>query len=208
MMPTPVELKVVALVSVLFAIWLTWSVRADHAGLAGFARLWRILEDLISQSLMLMMVITACVQVVARHVLSSEVSLPWTEEAGRLMMVWLALWGAAVLQRTDEHICMSALFDALGPAGQRALLVIGDVVTIGVLAPIAIWGWENARALDIMTSISLGLPLSVFAYSVPVTCALMIFYSARLLVGRWRGAPPRLPGSTGADRSDLAENGR
>jgi TRAP-type transport system small permease protein len=195
MMPTPVELKVLVALSLLLAGWLTWCLRADYRGGQGWGRLWRVLEDLVSQTLMLMMVLTACVQVFARYVLPSDMSLPWTEEAGRLMMVWLALWGAAVLQRTDEHICMTALFAALGPGGQRVLLVVSDVVTIAVLAPITLWGWENARALDIMTSISLGLPLSVFAYSVPVTCGLMIVYSVRLLIGRVRGHAPRTAGA-------------
>jgi TRAP-type C4-dicarboxylate transport system permease small subunit len=191
MMPTPVELKWLAGLSVLLAAWLTWAIRSDYAVEKGLGRVWRIVEDFISQSLMLMMVLTACVQVLARYVLPSDMSLPWTEEAGRLVMVWLALWGAAVLQRTDEHICMTALFSALGAAGQRVLLIVSDLVTIGVLTPITLWGWQNARSLDIMSSISLGLPLSIFAYSVPVSCALMIVYSIRLLIGRFRGEPAR-----------------
>ena len=104
------------------------------------------------------------------------------------MMVWAALWGAAALQRSDDHISMTALFSALGDAGKRALLVFSDVVTLTILAPVVYWGWQNARLLDIMTSISLGLPLSIFAYSVPVTSALMMLYTVRLLVSRFRAA--------------------
>jgi hypothetical protein len=41
-----------------------------------------------------------------------------------------------------------------------------------------------------MTSISLGLPLSIFAYSVPVTGAVMIVYTVKLLTDRLRGILP------------------
>jgi TRAP-type C4-dicarboxylate transport system permease small subunit len=59
-----------------------------------------------------------------------------------------------------------------------------------VLLPVVYWGWQNARVLDIMTSISLGLPLSIFAYSVPVTGAVMIVYTVKLLTDRLRGILP------------------
>ena len=103
------------------------------------------------------------------------------------MMVWAAMWGAAALQRTDDHISMTALYDAASEPLKRLILAISDLATLAVLVPIVYWGWENARALDIMTSISLGLPLSIFAYSVPVTGAIMILYTLRLLAGRFHG---------------------
>ena len=44
----------------------------------------------------------------------------------------------------------------------------GDLLVLLVLVPIVWLGWETARNLDIMSSISLGLPLSIFAYPVPI----------------------------------------
>jgi TRAP-type C4-dicarboxylate transport system permease small subunit len=153
-------------------------------------KLWFFLQDGISQALILMMLLTATLQVVARYVLPAEISVPWTEEGGRLMMVWVALWGAAALQRADDHICMTVVYDALGNVGKRLMLIFSDLVTLAVLLPLVYWGWQNARVLDIMTSISLGLPLSIFAYSVPVTGAVMIVYTVKLLTDRLRGILP------------------
>lgn len=189
MMPTPVELKWLTALTFLAAAWLTWVVRSDHRDMAWIPRILRTTEDFLSQFLMLMMLATATVQIVGRYLLPADMSLPWTEEAGRLVMVWAALWGAAALQRTDEHICMTALFAGLPKAGQRVLLIFSDLATIVLLVPIALWGWQNARGLDIMTSISLGLPLSIFAYSIPVAAVLMIVYSIALLVRRFGGQP-------------------
>lgn len=192
MMPIPLELKWLAGVTLALAAWLTYLIRSDHAQYSGAPKLWRLTEDFISQFLMLMMLITATIQILGRYVLPSDMSLPWTEEGGRLFMVWGTLWGAAALQRTDEHICMTAVFANLPKAGQRALLMFSDLAIIALLVPITLWGWQNARALDIMTSISLGLPLSVFAYSIPVTSALMIAYSIALFIHRVTGRPVRL----------------
>lgn len=187
MMPIPIGLTIIFWLSVVLAVWLVFLVRADNAQQSVVMRYWRFVEDSISHALILMMLSTATLQILARHIFPPEITVPWTEEGGRLMMVWAAMWGAAALQRTDDHISMTALYDAASDPLKRLILAISDLVTLAVLVPIVYWGWENARALDIMTSISLGLPLSIFAYSVPVTGAIMILYSLRLLSTRFRG---------------------
>ena len=113
-----------------------------------------------------------------RYLFSDDVDIPWTEEFGRLAMIWAAFWGAAALQRVDDHIRMSAVYDLLPAPLQKAVRVFGDVLVLLVLAPIVWLGWETARNLDIMNSISLGLPLSVFAYPVPIGGALMMVHTA------------------------------
>ena len=190
MMPIPIGLTIIFWASLVLAAWLVFVIRDDYSNEKGATKLWRLLEDGISQALILMMLLTATLQVVARYVLPAEFSVPWTEEGGRLMMVWAALWGAAALQRTDDHICMTAFYDALGNVGKRLMLIFSDLVTLAVLLPVVYWGWQNARVLDIMTSISLGLPLSIFAYSVPVTGTVMIVYTVKLLTDRLRGILP------------------
>ena len=62
-----------------------------------------------------------------------------------------------------------------------------------VLVPIVWLGWETARNLDIMNSISLGVPLSIFAYPVPIGGALMMAHTAALFVGRLMGREPEAP---------------
>ena len=194
MFPTPFELKVLFWVCAGVALWLAWVVRSDHAELALVPRMWRNFENSITVFLMLLMLGASTVQVLARYVLPDDITLPWTEEAGRLFMVWATLWAAAIVQRTDDHITMTAIFDLLPAGAQRALLAICDLLTIALLAPVTWWGWNNARTLDIMQSISLGLPLSIFAYSIPVTAGLMIVFSLGLLARRFSASPIRSGG--------------
>jgi TRAP-type C4-dicarboxylate transport system permease small subunit len=195
MFPTPFELKVLFWLCVILALWLGWLIRNDHTDLPWIPRIWRNFENSVTVFLMLLMLGASTIQVLARYVLPDDVTLPWTEEAGRLFMVWATLWAAATLQRTDEHITMNAIFDLLPSSLQRLLLMFCDLLTIALLTPVAWWGWNNARTLDIMQSISLGLPLSIFAYSNPVTAGLMIIFSIGLLVRRFTGAPVRTGGT-------------
>jgi TRAP-type C4-dicarboxylate transport system permease small subunit len=115
--------------------------------------------------------------------------VPWTDEFGGLAMIWAALWGAAVLQRSDDHITMSVVHDLLPPRAQLCVRLLADAVVIAVMAPMVWLGWRNAGALAIITTPALGLPVSIFAYSVPMTGAVFILHTLILIVQRLRGRP-------------------
>jgi TRAP-type C4-dicarboxylate transport system permease small subunit len=193
MMQIPTELiAMVGLLAVL-AVGCTWTIRSDWRRPDGRMQWWGLSEAFVGLFLMLCMLVSSALQVLVRYLFSDDVDIPWTEEFGRLAMIWAAFWGAAALQRVDDHIRMSAVYDLFPTALKRAARVFGDVVVLLVLAPIVWLGWVSARNLDIMNSISLGLPLSVFAYPVPVGGALMMVHTTALLVGRLMGREPKIP---------------
>lgn len=193
MMPIPGELKALAIVLVLAALAASWRLRAEWLGGRGAEGggfdLWKVVEDTVSHFLLLAMLASAALQVVVRYLLSDTLTMPWTEEFGRLVMVWGALWGAAALQRSDDHISMSVIFDQLPPRAQLAVRLFGDLVTLGVLLPVVWYGWKSAVALEVMYTIALGIPLSVFAWPIPVAGALLALHTVSLMVRRVRGVP-------------------
>lgn len=193
MMPIPGEVKALVFVLVFAALAGSWLLRAEWLGRRGEGGLdlWKMVEDTVSHFLLLAMLASAALQVVVRYLLSDTLTMPWTEEFGRLVMVWGALWGAAALQRSDDHISMSVLFDQLPPRAQLAVRLFGDLVTLGVLLPVVWYGWKSAVALEIMYTIALGLPLSVFAWPIPVAGALLALHTLSLMVRRVRGVPIR-----------------
>ena len=198
MMPIPGEVKALLLILVLVALLLSWLLRGEwliREGKGGLD-LWKVVEDTVSHFLLLAMLTSAALQVIVRYLLSDTITMPWTEEFGRLVMVWGALWGAAALQRSDDHISMSVIFDQLPPRAQLAVRLFGDVVTLAVLVPVAWYGWNAAVALDIMYTIALGFPLSVFAYPIPVAVGLIVLHTVSLMVRRVRGIPIRSSLST------------
>ena len=193
MIGVPPELVAMVAVLVLLAVGCTWALRSDWRQPDGRIAWWTLSEAFVGLFLMLCMLVSSALQVLVRYLFSDDIDIPWTEEFGRLAMIWAAFWGAAALQRADDHIRMSAVYDLLPSPLQRAVRVFGDVLVLLVLAPIVWLGWETARNLDIMTSISLGLPLSVFAYPVPIAGALMMAHTLALLVGRLNGREPEPP---------------
>jgi C4-dicarboxylate transporter DctQ subunit len=186
MLRVPPELIAMVGVVALLALGCAWAIRSDWRRADGRIEWWELIEALIGLFLMLSMLLSSGLQVLVRYLFSDDVDVPWTEEFGRLAMIWAAFWGAAALQRADDHIRMTAVYDLLPAPLQKAVRVLGDLVVLLVLAPIVWLGWETAGSLDVMSSISLGLPLSIFAYPVPVGGALMMVHTAALLIRRLR----------------------
>ncbi len=186
----PHELIAVIGLLLVLATWCTWSIRADWHTASGRIDSWELIESWLGIFFLLSMLTSSALQVLVRYVAPDDLDIPWTEEFGRLSMIWAAFWGAAALQRRDDHIRMSAIYDLLPAQLQKAVRIMGDLVVLAVLSPIVWLGWETARALDIMHSISLGLPLSTFAYPVPVAGALMMIHTALVLLNRLRGKEP------------------
>jgi TRAP-type C4-dicarboxylate transport system permease small subunit len=186
MSEVPDELKLLAVALVAGALGLAWMMRGDWR-MEGRLDWWRPFEDGVSLLLMLTMLGASLLQVLVRYALSDFVSMPWTEELSRLAMVWAAFWGAAVLQRSDDHITMGVLHDLMPPTAQRLIRLFSDLVVIAVMVPMAWFGWRNAVGLEIISTVALGLPLAVFAYAVPVSGALMVLHTLVLAWRRLRG---------------------
>ena len=160
MMRVPPELIAMVAVLVLLAVGCTWAIRSDWRQPDGRIAWWDLSEAFVGLFLMLCMLVSSALQVLVRYLFSDEIDIPWTEEFGRLAMIWAAFWGAAALQRADDHIRMSAVYDLLPAPLQKAVRVFGDVLVLLVLAPIVWLGWETARNLDIM-SFDLARPAAV-----------------------------------------------
>jgi TRAP-type C4-dicarboxylate transport system permease small subunit len=181
------------LVSALSAITLTWILRDVLASL-GLARgMWGWVEAALGLFLMLGMLYAAALQVTIRYALADVITVPWTEEFSRLLLVWAAFWGALLTQRTDEHISVTIVFNLLPPPAQRAVLIFGDLMTLGFLAVVVWYGWQAAQLQHAIATITLGLPVAAFAYVIPVAGVLLVGYTVRLLILRLQGKPVARP---------------
>lgn len=188
-MPIPPDLIGLLVLILPAALAITLVLRRDWWPEGGRIDYWKLFEDTFSHFLLLGMLVSLTMQIGIRYALSDYVTAPWTEEFARLVMVWLAMLGAASIQRSDDHISMTILFDLLGDRAKRWIRVIGDVVTILVLVPVVWYGWDTSISLNIMYTIQLGVPLSLFAYPIPVAGTLMIVHSVMLIYRRLRNEP-------------------
>lgn len=171
------------------AVGLTWVLRDSRTLLGVAPGLWGIVELGLALFFMLGMLYASALQVVVRYALSDFLTVPWTEEFARLLLVWAAFWGALLAHRSDEHIGVAVLFDRLPLLLQRVGRLLGDLVAIAFLAVVVWHGWQAAQLQHAITTITLGLPVAAFAYTVPVCGTLMILYTVRLFVLRLLGRP-------------------
>ena len=145
-----------------------------------------MLADFALINLMIVMIAAAIIQVSVRFLFSRYIIIGWTEELAILCLIWLSFLAGALMIRDGGHIAFEAICLLLPERLQRANLVLVEIVTIAVLVPIAWYGYVNASSLDIMMTVSLGLPLAAFGYAVPVTVTLMILLTIVELVRRIR----------------------
>lgn len=183
------SLIVMIVVSALSAMALTWVLRDALTDLGLGRGLVGLIEAAVGLFLMLGMLYAAALQVIVRYALSDVITIPWTEEFARLLLVWAAFWGAVLAHRTDEHIGVTVFFNMFPAGVQRAARIFGDVLTLGFLAVIVGYGWQAAWLQHAIATITLGLPVAAFAYVVPIVGALLMVYTVRLLVLRLRGVP-------------------
>ncbi|MBI3965857.1 MAG: TRAP transporter small permease [Chloroflexi bacterium] len=149
---------------------------------------WSFVENAIGLGLMLGMLYAASAQVVIRYALADLITIPWTEEFSRLLLVWGAFWGAMMVQRSDDHLNVPIVFNLFPPRVQLAVRLLGDLAILAFLMVIVWYGWQAAR-LQLGSGISLDLPVALFGYSVPVCGAGMMLYTIGLMIRRVRRQP-------------------
>lgn len=187
---TPFDLLVALLAAAFTAVWLLVVVIRQPDKAVRPASFWEGVEIWLSLLLIIGLLIFCGLQVVVRYWLSDYVTLAWTEEIARLFLVWAAMWGAAILQRSDDHIRMTVFVDALPLGAQRSIDILGDLVVLAVLGVITWYGWITAWQLRLMLTVSLGIPVSAFALAVSVCGTLMVVHTLRNLVHRIHGRKP------------------
>src|SRR5262245_10203135 len=153
MTPIPPELSVVVGILILLTLLCSWAIRTDWRLPDGRTDGWGLIGASVGIFLMLAMLVSSALQVVVRYLFSDNVDIPWTEEFGRLAMIWAAFWGAAALQRVDDHIRMSAVYDLLPSGIQKAVRLFGDIIVLLALVPIVWLGWGDGRGIEGMYSV-------------------------------------------------------
>ena len=131
------------------------------AVLSGLAFVSRVMQAVCQYVLLVMLLITVG-QIVARYFFS--VGFPWAEEATRYLLVWMILFGAAVLVRIDDHLGIKAFQDALPKRWRAALRAFLFFMIFGVAAILTVYGFNFAAGAHFITSAGLGISMA-WAYA-------------------------------------------
>ncbi|RCW76409.1 TRAP transporter small permease [Pseudorhodoferax soli] len=133
------------------------------------------------------MVLVVFVQILVRFLLPRlgiTVSVPWSEELARYLMVWCIFLGAAVASRAGDLIAVESLVDALPARIGWRLKMVSYVATIAFLATLVWLGWRWVEFGEGESSTVMNLPMSWVYLALPVGAALTIVnILTRLLEG-------------------------
>ena len=133
-------------------------------------------------SIFLLLVLVVLWGVASRYLLGNQAS--WSEELARLLMVWLALLGAALVCREDGHLGLDVLARLWTDDVQR----LGQLFVYGIILIFAcvIMGWGGShlvseRFASGQTLPALGIAKAWFYMALPVSGFLMTLFSIESL---------------------------
>ncbi len=134
-------------------------------------------------------------QVVSRYLL--HVSLSWSEELARFLLMWLAMLSAAYGFKTRSHFALTFIVDRFGAGARR---IIGLLVTLAVSALLVVFTWkavELTQSAVGRTGPGTGLSFAVPYSSTIVGGLLMLYYLLRTAWDDFRvGSGPAGPAAS------------
>ncbi|MGQ7843936.1 TRAP transporter small permease [Granulosicoccus sp. 3-233] len=129
------------------------------------------LNVLIGLMLLVMCSVTVW-QVFARYVLNDASS--WSEEVARIMMIWIAMLGSAVLIKSGGHITVTVLLDRVSDTTRQILLMTRDLFMLFTLSVMTWSGFGFARMNAVQLSAAMDIPLSWVYAALWIGSGLMI----------------------------------
>jgi TRAP-type transport system small permease protein len=106
--------------------------------------------------------------------------MAWTEEIGRLLLLWIAFVGAGVITKDGKHFVIDIFIRKMGTRLRLYCLLVGDIAMIAFLIIVIL---ETIPVMvDQMgqpTSGAVEIPLGIYSLSLLVGSLIMIFYALR-----------------------------
>jgi tripartite ATP-independent transporter DctM subunit len=125
--------------------------------------------------------------VVARYVFNHP--LVWSDELASILFLWLAMLGAVIAFRRDEHMRMTAATAMLAPSARATFDLIATCAALAFLLLIAWPSYQYAQDETFITTPALGLNNAWRAAALPCGTLLMAMFAVLRLM-RAESLPP------------------
>lgn len=137
--------------------------------------LTKALNGVAGMSFIVMVALT-CWQVFTRYVLKNPST--WSEELVSYLFAWMSLLGASIVTSESGHMNIPVLVDRLNPQMRSYMRILHELIALLFSLAILVYGgWQISRlAMGQMTS-SLGVPVGIFYYVMPLCGVLNIIYT-------------------------------
>lgn len=137
--------------------------------------LTKALNGVAGMSFIVMVALT-CWQVFTRYVLKNPST--WSEELVSYLFAWMSLLGASIVTSESGHMNILVLVDRLNPQMRSYMRILHELIALLFSLAILVYGgWQISRlAMGQMTS-SLGVPVGIFYFVMPLCGVLNIIYT-------------------------------
>lgn len=125
-------------------------------------------------------VIILSINVFLRYIVHRPFS--WAEELSILFLVWIVLLGAGLVQKKDEHVAITYLFDVFSPKVKKIFLFFANLCITLVLIIHLISGWNLVKLQMKSSMLGMNLPMGLFALGVLVGVVGMLIYTVHSTV--------------------------
>lgn len=137
--------------------------------------LTKALNGVAGMSFIVMVALT-CWQVFTRYVLKNPST--WSEELVSYLFAWMSLLGASIVTSESGHMNIPVLVDRLNQQMRSYMRILHELIALLFSLAILVYGgWQISRlAMGQMTS-SLGVPVGIFYFVMPLCGVLNIIYT-------------------------------
>jgi TRAP-type C4-dicarboxylate transport system permease small subunit len=120
------------------------------------------------------MTIVVVVGIVARYILL--ISIPWTEELARYLMIWTGFVGFGVAYRKRELIAVRLFIDKLPPHLFRITFLISDIACSIFLIIAVIYGIKLCIMNVYQVAPALRVSMAIIYAAIPLGCCLYLVF--------------------------------
>ena len=146
----------------------------------------RLLDILLQVATIGLIVVLACIVLVAVAFRYTGNSLIWYDEVAVVLLAWITFTGAALAVLRNAHLGFNGLLYGAPPTARLVLFTINEVVFLATFAVTAWGGWAILQIFDGETMTTLRfVPRAAVQSIIPVSAVLMI-------LGRLLTLPERL----------------
>jgi len=124
----------------------------------------------------------------------------WTEEVAAILLIWVALLGAAVAFGRKEHLGMDYLVKQLNPEGQKLAALVCQLIIICFSTATLVWGGYELVSKTLFSgqpTPALGMRMGYVYLAVPGCGAFIVSTLACLMFGTISGSATAAVSSVG-----------
>ncbi len=137
--------------------------------------------NLFAVFLSCVMTIVILLGVLFRYVLLKP--LPWSEDLGRYLMIWLALFAVGVVMQNGKHVAVTIFIERLTPKLRLGFQVLAGLLVIGFGLAIGLFGIQYLFVVRSQISPSLHIDLWWVYMGFPFYAFLLIISTLDRLLG-------------------------